>query len=621
VTADFGAAELYDRRAADFRAAHESAGRRWRRFANLRLAAFILAAASVWWMASAGRSAVLLPALAIVVTLGGFAVLVRASSRARARVQRLRDLIEMAEEGGHRVRREWAAIEQRSWPPVPVSHRYALDLDVFGSASLAQLFPALSLAPGRTTLGTWLLNPASTADARSRQQAVEELKSNIDFRDELVLHTRRMNTSEARLRGFKDWAAQSGWRADNGWLAATTIAVPVAAALLAVAQGFGLVAHAYWLIPLVLGGIVTLRFRKQLQAELLKIQGERNVLRSYGRIASLISESEWNAPLLRELSAQLGNGDAGAARSMRSLETLADCTDVRLSPMLHFIVQALTMWDFHVVRFLNNWKRSTGKKVASWMDAIGAFEGLSALATLAHDNTDWVFPRMDVPGPVAIEAAALGHPLLDAKSAVVNDVKVGPSGTLLFVTGSNMAGKSTLLRAIGLNVVLARAGSVVCASSMSCPPVSLYTSMRVQDSLERGVSYFMAELERLKLIVDAAVAAHESGATCVLYLLDEILHGTNSAERTIAARQVLMRLVSVGAIGAVTTHDLQLADTEDFTRIATHVHFQEQFTRSADGKPAMSFDYKLRPGKAESSNALKLLELVGLGTTRQSGAD
>ncbi|MFI5239728.1 MAG: DNA mismatch repair protein, partial [Gemmatimonadales bacterium] len=223
---------------------------------------------------------------------------------------------------------------------------------------------------------------------------------------------------------------------------------------------------------------------------------------------------------------------------------------------------------------------------------------------------------LDVAGLVEVSATALGHPLLDAKHRIPIDVTIGPPGTLEYVTGSNMAGKSTLLRAIGLNVVLAQAGSAVCASSMRCPPVALYTSMRVQDSLERGVSYFMAELERLKLIVDAAHAAHaaqDSGRRTLLYLLDEILHGTNSVERAIAARHVLARLARLGAIGAVTSHDLQLADTQELAGVANHVHFRENFLRAPDGTPTMHFDYRLRPGKAESSNALKLLELVGLG--------
>jgi DNA mismatch repair ATPase MutS len=205
----------------------------------------------------------------------------------------------------------------------------------------------------------------------------------------------------------------------------------------------------------------------------------------------------------------------------------------------------------------------------------------------------------------------LAHPLIAPVIRVGNDVTVGPPGTLLLVTGSNMSGKSTLLRAIGLNVVLAQAGAPVCAGSLTMPLVELRTSIRLADSLERGVSLFMAELERLKQIVDTAHTP--SRARPLLYLLDEILHGTNTAERLIAARAVLVHLVSAGAVGAVTTHDLTLAADGALATAARPVHFTEQVSGSAgDGAAGMSFDYRLRPGLATSTNALKLLALVGL---------
>jgi DNA mismatch repair ATPase MutS len=177
-----------------------------------------------------------------------------------------------------------------------------------------------------------------------------------------------------------------------------------------------------------------------------------------------------------------------------------------------------------------------------------------------------------------------------------------------------MAGKSTLIRSIGLNVVLAQCGAPVCARSLNCPPLSVHTSIRVQDSLEQGVSFFMAELLRLKQVVDAADAAPGTGRT-LLYLLDEILQGTNSTERTIAARRIVGHLVASGSIGAVTTHDLALASGEALTRARTDVHFTEQFASGADGRASMTFDYRLRPGVATSTNALKLLEIVGLPAT------
>jgi DNA mismatch repair ATPase MutS len=194
---------------------------------------------------------------------------------------------------------------------------------------------------------------------------------------------------------------------------------------------------------------------------------------------------------------------------------------------------------------------------------------------------------------------------------VGSDFSVGPPGTFLLVTGSNMSGKSTLLRALGVNITLAQAGGPVCADALSLPPITLATTIRVQDSLEQGVSYFMAELQRLKEVVTIATQTSAAGERLPFFLLDEILHGTNTAERQIAVRQIVRHLLSLGATGAVSTHDLTLAQTPEIASTAQLVHFTETFTRSPEGLK-MTFDYKLRPGIATSTNALKLLEMVGL---------
>jgi len=278
--------------------------------------------------------------------------------------------------------------------------------------------------------------------------------------------------------------------------------------------------------------------------------------------------------------------------------------------LVHGIVQALTLWDFHVVFALERWQQSAGRRVRAWMDAVGVVDALAAYATLAHDHPDWTLPSVANGGAPLLHAKALAHPLLAGGVRVANDVTVGPAGTCLLVTGSNMSGKSTLLRAVGMNVVLAQAGGPVAAGALSLPPLEVHTSMRVEDSLELGLSYFMAGLARLKAIVAAAGAARGTGRP-VLFLLDEILQGTNSAERLVAVRTILVRLVADGAIGAVTTHDLGLAAEPDIAVVAELVHFTETVEETAVG-PRMSFDYRLRPGLATSRNALRLMRMVGI---------
>jgi hypothetical protein len=313
-----------------------------------------------------------------------------------------------------------------------------------------------------------------------------------------------------------------------------------------------------------------------------------------------------------------------AAGWLDLLESRLGWADARHSASLHFLLQVLTLWDFHTLALLEAWQRDAGRQARRWLTALGEIEALAALATLRFENPDWCLPEVAA-GLPELAARDLAHPLLPPAGRVGNDVTVGPAGTFLLVTGSNMSGKSTLLRAIGCNVVLAQAGGPACAAALRLPPLRLATSILVEDSLVGGVSFFLAELLRIQQVVAAAdlvadgAAARENAG--LLYLLDEVLRGTNSVERQIAVRRVLRHLLARGALGAVSTHDLELAAGAGLDRSARLVHFRETLipggfgasgTPGAEGRPRMTFDYRLRPGPATTTNALELLRQVGL---------
>jgi len=307
-----------------------------------------------------------------------------------------------------------------------------------------------------------------------------------------------------------------------------------------------------------------------------------------------------------------GGGVLLRMRELRAISWLAGISrSAFLSVFVHLPLQFAFLYDFHILHLLEGWQTKYGKYVRDWFVALGEFEALASLATLAYDNPSWTLPEVSESAK-RLEACKLGHPLLPDRTRVANDVEVGPAGTLLLVTGSNMSGKSTLLRAIGVNAVLAQAGAPVCAERLVMPPVALATSMRIRDSLEHGVSSYMAELMRLKEIVDLASAFENQGGRTLLYLLDEILQGTNTGERHVAVVRVLEHLLRRGAIGAVSTHDLDLAASEPMTSACCPVHFRETL-HDHDAEQPMTFDYILRAGVATTTNALKLLELVGLG--------
>ena len=291
---------------------------------------------------------------------------------------------------------------------------------------------------------------------------------------------------------------------------------------------------------------------------------------------------------------------------MRRLGLLAALAEQRRN-QLHIVLNLLTLWDLHVFFVLDDWKRIHGKRVRGWFDVLADVEAVASLGGYLHDHPSLTFPALSDDGP-RFEAVALAHPLLDA--AVANDVRLSGPGQLLLVTGSNMSGKSTLLRAMGLNAVLGLAGGPVSARALTLSALHTWTSMRVQDSLEAGVSFFYAEVRRLKRVLDGAAAS--PGAALVL--VDEMLLGTNTRERRLASEEVVHLLLATGCIGAVTTHDLSLAELSlaDGGRLHA-VHFQDVLE---DGQ--MRFDYKLRDGVVKSTNALRVLALAGIPVREES---
>jgi DNA mismatch repair ATPase MutS len=287
---------------------------------------------------------------------------------------------------------------------------------------------------------------------------------------------------------------------------------------------------------------------------------------------------------------------------MRRFERVLGWFELRHNGMIYPFINVLLSWDVQCVVALEKWQQQSGRALAPWLLALGQWEALSSLAGAAYDNPDFVFPEITSERS-AFAATGLGHPLIPARQRVQNDVVLGGPGSALLVTGSNMSGKSTLLRAMGLAAVLGLAGGAVCATRVRLSPLRVHTSMRISDSLSAGVSHFYAELEKLRQALGAT-----RGDQPVFFLLDEILHGTNSEERQVGARWVLGQLIEAGATGAVSTHDMALcALPPTLMHKVRIVHLRE----SVDGE-RMTFDYKLRPGPVSGGNALRLMRSLGL---------
>lgn len=512
-----------------------------------------------------------------------------------------------------RLRCDWKQVPEFEVELPPEARATSRDLDLFGHASLYQLLCRARTPRGQELLRDWLLQPAQPTEIRQRNDAVARLAELADYREELDLCGRQLASSRSGPRAFLAWAEGPAWLAQRSWL-------NWSARLLTIAMVTGLACGLTgvitpYVVLLFCGAVagvnllLSVLFVGRVHEIFEQVDSKQHDVWHYVKLFESFEQLPDDMELLGQLRREPETAAATPRQALASLARIMKVAQMRHSSLfgvLHIVVQLMWLVDFHVLAWLETWQRKHGQQVREWFEAIGQLEALASLASLAHDHPTWQFGRID-PQASELEADQVGHPLL--ADCVRNGVRVGPRGTFLLVTGSNMSGKSTLLRAVGMNAVLAQAGAPVCASAWSMPPVEVATSMRIQDSLEDGVSSFMAELRRLKEIVDRAVELRNDPSRSLLFLLDEVLQGTNSVERHIAVMQVVKHLTDCDAMGAISTHDLELAASRELKPICRTVHFRETLPPGG----GMTFDFRLRPGVATTTNAIKLLQLVGLG--------
>ena len=570
-----------------------------------RLATFLPALALLIWAIESGMP--LLFVIAGVLFLV-FAVLVVRHARVDERAAWYEALRVVNERAIARIRRDWDGLPSGAAPAAhdTTQHPYAEDLDIFGRASLYQWLGPAATAAGAGTLARWLLAPAAPGEIRERQQAIDELSPLNEWREPLAgFGAVDTQSTQLPIDGFLAWAESQASPLPYFTALRITVYVLTASIWVLIALHATGVTPAFWPLPLLAGMILSFVTAYGVHGAFNSAGAGQRALRQYAALLAHVVGPRFHSPRLTALQARLGSHTEPAPAAMRRLNTILGFAELRAgSALLHFPIQAATLWDFHVLFALERWRRVVGPHVRDWLAAAGELDALACLAAVRFDNPSWCQPRF-VEERV-LRARSLGHPLLPDDRRVANDVTAGPPGSVLLITGSNMSGKSTLLRAIGLNAVLAQAGGPACADDLQMPAADLHTSIRIQDSLERGISYFMAALARLKSVIDAAEREPEDRV--LFYLLDEILQGTNSVERGMAVQSVARHLLAAPAIGAITTHDLAVANEEPLRSSAVLVHF----TETVDEAGTMRFDYTLRPGLATSRNAMRLMKLIGI---------
>jgi len=543
-----------------------------------------------------------------------FLALVIVHGRVLARRGRLRAAVALCEDGIARVEDRWAGKGDAgsSFQAAAEAHLYAADLDLFGAGGLFELLSVARAPIGRATLAAWLQEPASAAIARGRQGAVAELGPRVDLRQDLAMCALAVK-EEVRDEALTAWAvrAPEGLPARLGVWRVSLALVGLATLAAAVLWAAGVSGPWPFFGAFVVGGVLVRQLRQPIEQIIAGVDHRADELKTLAVLMARLERESFEAPALRALRAALDSDGAPPSRRIAQLRRLVDMLESRrnqFAALLMIPLQATAQLALAV----ESWRRAAGPAVLRWMAAVGEIEALSSLATFHFEHPEYPFPSItegEAGAPAApvqlpvFDSQGLGHPLIPAARRVVNDLRLGGERRLILVSGSNMSGKSTLLRTVGVNAVLALAGAPVCARSLTLSPLALGATLRINDSLQAGKSRFYAELTRLKQIVDGA-----AGAPPLLFLLDEILHGTNSHDRRIGAEAIIRGLIDRGAVGLVTTHDLALAEVaEALGARAANVHFEDHLEGGV-----MTFDYRMKEGIVRKSNALELMRAVGL---------
>jgi hypothetical protein len=544
---------------------------------------------SAWWL---------------VAPLVAFAVLVVRHDRVIRSKDAAARAITFYDRGLARIGDRWAGGGETGERFRDAGHIYAQDLDLFGEGSLFELLSIARTRAGEETLASWLLTPADPPEIHARQQAIVDLTPRLDLREALSFAGTDVRAS-LHTDAVVAWA-EGPPIFHRAWLRAAALVLTiaaVAAAVYAFASGDS--------TPFVVVVFCEIAFTLPLnQRATTALHGADGPARDLGALAVVLARLEGEQFAAERLTHQqqrlagAGASDVTASVAIARLRRLVELHDWQHN-MVFAPVAAAVLWGTHLALAVEAWRRVHGRDIREWLRICGEFEALASLSAYRYEHPDDPFPEIVVPDTrrALFDGTALGHPLIAAGRIVRNDVCLGEGVQLLVVSGSNMSGKSTLLRTVGVNAVLAFAGAPVRARRLRLTPLRIGATLRIQDSLQEGRSRFFAEITRVREIADLA-----AGPQPALFLLDELFHGTNSHDRIVGASGVLRALLDRHAIGLVTTHDLAVTKVADAVAPrASNIHFEERFEGGE-----MQFDYLVKPGPVSRSNAIALMRAVGL---------
>lgn len=502
-----------------------------------------------------------------------------------------------------RIDGNWKSFSDTGEEFLEEDHNYSKDLDIFGRGSLFQWINTTATFLGRRKLSNILKEPyESINEIYTRQEAIKELAEKLDWRQEFMADGIIASDNIRDTEDLINWAKDRKKEYCNPLLSGILKVLPIITTAIIILPLLWRTMPLY-LSPLaiIVNILILMKGNNYRGRALSTVDKYKDSIKVYYKMIRCIEKEKFNSRYLKNIKGNFIDEEGHTASwQINKLVTISDMTAFRRSPY-YFFMNIITLWDYQCMFALEKWKRDSGKSLEAWLNAIGEMEVISSMSIIKYDNPEWAMPKI-VEEKDIISAKNMGHPLL-TNARVCNDFKIEKPASILLITGSNMSGKSTLLRTVGINLILAYIGAPVCADEFTCSMMNVYSCMRVSDDLERNISSFYAELLRIKKIVEASKENKK-----IFFLLDEIFKGTNSMDRHTGAKVLINKLRKEGAVGLVSTHDLELGDLEKESsgRIKNY-HFKEYYK---DNK--IYFDYKLRSGISTTRNALYLINMIGI---------
>lgn len=588
--------EIFLHRQAQFKVQADDFQKTYNQLSTIRLIVFIGAIVAVWQSLT---FSLWIPVTAGVVGLVIFAFILRKHQATKHQLKLHRALAALNADETERLSLRFSRPQTGEEFAIK-NHIYSNDLDIFGPHSLFRLLNRAHTLVGMQTLANWLLAPADPIEIAVRQVAIKELAPLLDWRQELEANA-RLEKQIAEPTDFLEHWLQAGenesilrWKKLR-WLPLLTIGFIIGAFA-------GFIPWSVVLLLLGFHSFILSKLNPSVKAYAEQSQGIVDTLKALGILLKKIENQPFQSAKLKQLQYQLQSGNTTASKQIDTLASVTESLNFRLNPYFMLAVGLPSLWDLQWMTKLEAWKKTHRHDLAKWLSVAGEMETLCSLAGFSYANPQYPFAEIS-PESFEFKAQQAGHPLIHPDKRVCNDFELSHVGQTAIITGSNMSGKSTFLRTLSLNTVLALAGSTVCATALTCSPVRVFTSMRTQDSLEENTSSFYAELKRLEALLQLAKSSHIP----VFYFLDEILKGTNSVDRHKGAEALIRQLHLLHCSGFVSTHDLELGM---MSSVHNYIHNYSFYSTFADGQ--LHFDYRLQEGVCREFNATALMRQIGI---------